>query len=213
MKNLVIALVLSLMAVMLPGQASARKKIAVNISQVEMVFAESGNYVYVHGAGFDRVDRMSFGEETISEFISQSDELITARVDDHLRAGTYEVKLHHQGRIFRYVNRIDVTVGTTGPTGEQGPRGPQGERGPRGHRGATGPTGPQGEQGEQGIQGPQGEAGVAPEELKLISARLDQLELENQQLKMVNQQLKTVLNEWRNALHDWRGKDFLSEIQ
>ena len=206
-------LVFSLLAVVLPGQSFAGDKGSVNISNVEMVYSESGNYVYIHGTGFEKVDKMSFGRDSFTNFISQTHELITVKLADFLNPGTYELKLHHQGRIFRYVNRIDVTVGTTGPTGEVGPRGPQGERGPRGPQGLRGYQGARGPQGPQGEQGIQGEPGIAPEQVTEMASKIAQLELENQQLQMVNQQLKSVLNEWRTALHDWRGSEFLPEVQ
>ena len=185
MKKVMLILVFSLLAVVLPGHSFADSKGRLNISNVEMVYSESGNYVYVHGTGFERVDKMTFGQDQFTNFISQTHELITVKLADFLNPGTYELKLHHQGRIFRYVNRIDVTVGTTGPTGEVGPRGPQGERGPRGpqgERGLTGAMGPQGPQGEQGIRG---EPGIAPEQVSELKSKIAQLELENQQLKIV----------------------------
>lgn len=214
MKNLMVIAFLSLCAVLLPGVASA--KALVNVSKVEMIYTDSGNYIYVYGNGLKKVNRVKLGDEEISEINSQDEELITAKIPSYIGAGTYELSLSYKGRIFNYVNKVDVTLGTTGPTGETGATGP---RGPRGYTGATGVQGPRGFKGEigpqgpRGFQGPQGEPGMKPVEVSAIAKRLKSLEDENKLLKTTILKLQNNLVQWRQSIHLWRGIEFLDEIE
>jgi hypothetical protein len=168
---------------------------SVYINKTEVVYSESGNFIYIHGTGLNVVKKIKLGGELIDQVQSIEANLITAKLPAQITPGTYELAVFYQGRYYSYVNKIDITLGTTGPTGDIGAQGP---RGPQGEVGAQGPRGAQGEIGAQGPRGAQGLPGITPEEIQVM--------------KDENAAMKTQLNKWRTIINAWNGREILDAI-
>ncbi len=166
------------------GHAKVSFRAKVNIDKVEVVYSESGNYIYVHGKGMGRILYARLGEVEINEFTSQESDLLTMKVPYGTHAGTYELDLVYKGGFFKYVNNVDVTLGTQGPQGDIGPRGPRGYKGDKGEKG---------DKGDIGLQGPKGEPGVDPKELEVLASKVNELETQNEALQVE-------LEKWKKAL-------------
>ncbi len=173
---------------------------SVQFNKVEMLYAQSGNYIYIHGEGLSKIDKIKLGDDVvIEEFESQANELLTARLPESVGPGSYILSAYYKKLIFKFSKKIDVTLGTTGPTG------PTGSVGPRGPQGPQGIQGPQGLKGDKGDRGPQGEVGVTPEQLQKMELTLNNLKLENEAL------LET-LKKWKAAINKFAGRDILIDL-